>query len=226
MKSFFKHKKLLIIIPTILILIFAFIIIFVPEILLKVVDVYDDFYKWRYRMDFPNNKETLYLQDTLSDMTLIDQTYDKTIGAWHLYIQADTSEKAELIIEKFPEMMDYGNLNLKNFSALTVNCQIDRLSDHFASCPPYVYKFEAEKDGENEIKLFIDTTYISDQEKICEILGNGRFNSVTLLDSDFELNIDIPYSFPNLKKYVVDHQELWTYSDQDQNVNDECNTET
>lgn len=139
-----------------------------------------------------------------------------------LYIQADTSEKAELIIEKFPEMMEYGNLNLKNFSALTVNCQIDRLSDHFASCPPYVYKFEAGKGGENEIKLFIDTTYISDQEKICEILGNGRFNSVTLLDSDFELNIDIPYSFPNLKTYVVDHQELWTYSDQ--NVKDETNT--
>lgn len=60
------------------------------------------------------------------------------------------------------------------------------------------------------------------RKKICEILGSGRFNSVTLLDSDFELNIDIPYSFPNLKTYVVDHQKLWTYSDQ--NVKDETNT--
>ena len=60
-------------------------------------------------MEFPNNEQTIYLRDVLKGVGLSDQIYYEQNGDWVLYVRPDTSEKAELILDKLPDIINYAN---------------------------------------------------------------------------------------------------------------------
>lgn len=162
------------------------------------VRLHRDNYKENYRKEFPNNEQTIYLRDVLDGAELSDQIYYEQNGSWVLYVQPDTSEKAELILDKLPEMIDYANSEFDNFQMLIIYCQLDMPSDHFSNSYPCSYSFAAGNDYENGVEMGIDAGCPND---IYEILRNGEFKGVTGLYSEIDLDEDILGNFPDLKEY-------------------------
>jgi len=205
MKKPTAPKKVLIIFLIILILI-PVSIKAAPAAISAALSKYDEYYKKKYYKDFPNNKTTLYLQDTLDGITVIDHIYSEEYGTWFLYVQSDTSEKTEEILEKAPELIAYGRNNFKGFSKIDIYCQIDFLTDHFASCLPYVYMFIIENTDEinYDITLCIAPNTIERENMVQRIFENGSFPKISAIESDMELSSEILESFPDLEKYLID----------------------
>lgn len=164
----------------------------------RLVRLHRENYKENYRKEFPNNEQTIYLRDVLNGVGLSDQIYYEQNGDWVLYVQPDTSEKAELILDKLPEMIAYANSEFDNFKMLIIYCQLDMPSDHFSDSYPCSYSFTADNDYENGVEMSIDAGCPND---IYEILRNGEFKGVTELYSEIDLDEDILGSFPDLKEY-------------------------
>lgn len=208
MKKLSKSKKLLIIIPAVFLLILALITTVsiytatrdTPDLLSWVWHKYNDYCKKKYWEEFPDNEATIYLQNTLTGITIVDQIYYDSDGSWDLYVQADTSEKAELILEKIPELTDYGKSNFKNYDNMDINCQFDHLCDHFVNCVPFEYRYEV---TQNDIALSIESSDLDNRRTVCEIFENGKFPGITLIYSNIELSDKVLDNFPDLKKFEL-----------------------
>ena len=164
----------------------------------RLVRLYRDNYKEKYRMEFPNNEQTIYLRDVLNGVGLSDQIYYEQNGDWVLYVRPDTSEKAELILDKLPDIINYANSEFDDFQMLIIYCQLDMPSDHFSDSYPCSYSFVTDNNYENGVEMSIDAGC---PNEIYEILQNGEFKGVTEFYSEIELSNDILDNFPDLKLY-------------------------
>lgn len=204
-------KKLLIIFLSIVLPVPVFIEV-TPQLLSWAWNKYDDYCEQKYREEYPNDPATIYLQDTLSGINVVDQIYYESTGDWNLYVQADTREKAELILEKIPELIDYGRSNYKNYDSMCIYCQLDHLYDHFVSCIPSEYEYRV---TQNEISLHVEPHDLAKEKTVCEIFESGKFPGITTIYSDIELSDKALDNFPNLKKFGLYNREEqtrdWTY---------------
>lgn len=201
MKKLSKSKKLLIILPVLFLLIFVSVKEKWLEMsMLWLVGVYDDYSKEKYYKEYPENEATIYLQNTLTDITLVDQIYYESERNWEIYIQADTSEKAEFVLERIPELTAYGKNNFENYDSMDIYCQLDDLCDHFVSCIPYEYKYEV---TQNDITLKIEPQSLANEKTVCEIFESGKFPGITTIYSEIELSDKILDNFPDRKKYEL-----------------------
>lgn len=167
------------------------------------INKYSDYEKHKYYESFPTDPATVFLKNTLDEITIVDQYYSKEYCEWVLYVQSDTTKKTEEILRKVPELIEYGRNNYKDFSQIIIYCQLDYLTDHFACRLPYEFMFLIHNvNGNNyDINLTIDASTIDRQNIIQEIFENGKFPQITTVDSNTELNITILSNFPNLEKY-------------------------
>ena len=177
-----------------------------------VINKYSDYEKHKYYENFPTDPATVFLKNTLDEITIVDQYYSKEYCEWVLYVQSDTTKKTEEILRKVPELIEYGRSNYNEFSEIVIYCQIDFLTDHFASCLPYVYMFIIENTDEinYDITLCIAPNTIERQSMVQGIFENGSFPKISTIESDMELNATILSNFPDLEKYKIGNNK-YTY---------------
>lgn len=152
---------------------------------------------------------TADISDIFSGVTVLDsgvhaieRTYSKYVS---IYIQADTSEKAKLVLEKIPDLDRYISNNSQYFghiNNIAIHCIFEKKIKNYPT-DGYTYYFSVH--SPNEVTLYIDFDDFDGHDNPADVFKNNEFPNIKEIgiwgEYDEEAVEEISLNFPDLKNY-------------------------
>ncbi|MDE6595464.1 MAG: hypothetical protein K2K44_05590 [Oscillospiraceae bacterium] len=189
-----KHRAMLIITVISVIAVIAAAIIFV-----KIVNF----------VNIQNTKKMIIadISDILVEIEVLNQNYKDNI--LHVDVQADTTEKARLILEKLTDLNEYVSNNSQYFenpNEVYIWCWFNEKFDMPYPVDRYYYRFNI--NSPNEVYLDIDFVNYDEHEDSFDIFMNKEFPNINEISvsGDYKNEDDVEEmssNFPDLKIYRI-----------------------
>ncbi|MBD5141744.1 MAG: hypothetical protein HDT25_10100 [Ruminococcus sp.] len=150
---------------------------------------------------------TADISDILVEIEVLNQNYKDNI--LHVDVQADTTEKARLILEKLTDLNEYVSNNSQYFenpNEVYIWCWFNEKFDMPYPVDRYYYRFNI--NSPNEVYLDIDFVNYDEHEDSFDIFMNKEFPNINEISvsGDYKNEDDVEEmssNFPNLKIYRI-----------------------
>ena len=150
---------------------------------------------------------TADISDILVEIEVLNQNYKDNI--LHVDVQADTTEKARLILEKLTDLNEYVSNNSQYFenpNEVYIWCWFNEKFDMPYPVDRYYYRFNI--NSPNEVYLNIDFVNYDEHEDSFDIFMNKEFPNINEISvsGDYKNEDDVEEmssNFPNLKIYRI-----------------------
>lgn len=147
------------------------------------------------------------ISDILGKIEVLNQNYKDNI--LHVDVQADTTEKARLILEKLTDLNEYVSNNSQYFenpNEVYIWCWFNEKFDMPYPVDRYYYRFNI--NSPNEVYLNIDFVNYDEHEDSFDIFMNKEFPNINEISvsGDYKNEDDVEEmssNFPDLKIYRI-----------------------